>query len=104
MPGLPRRRALRARVLRAQRIAADVLVIGALCALWFVVLGLAIPVALSLIATTVAVGWCARRIARDRNALAALGEEIGGGVVVESEGGEHGTIVAGRQNREEADR
>jgi hypothetical protein len=29
---------------------------------------------------------------------------VGGVGVVESEGGEHGTIVAGRQNREEADR
>lgn len=92
MPGLPRARRARElrRLIESDRArAADVVVIGALTALVFVGLGLAVPVGIATLVTVVAAARLALRAARRGNALAALGEEIGGGVVV-SEGGEHG--------------
>lgn len=62
--------------------------IGALTALVFVGLGLVVPVGITTLVTVVAAGRLALRAARRQTVLAALGEEIGGGVV-ESEGGEH---------------
>lgn len=93
MPGLPRSRRAREqrRLIDSDRSrASDVVVIGALTALVFVGLGLVVPVGITTLVTVVAAGRLALRAARRQTVLAALGEEIGG-VVVVSEGGEHGT-------------
>lgn len=90
MPGLPRSRRAREqrRLIDSDRSrASDVVVIGALTALVFVGLGLVVPVGITTLVTVVAAGRLALRAARRQTVLAALGEEIGGGVV--SEGGEH---------------